>query len=283
MSRPKNIAASIRNRLLDENKRRGADFDSILVRFAVERVLARLSRSPFANRFVLKGAMLFAIWSGNTHRPTRDMDLLGFGSSDAGEIREIFRQILHLDSEDDGLVFDPDSVSAQPIRALDGYGGLEVTFQASLDRARISVRVDIGFGDVITPGPETTEFPSLLSDFSAPVIRAYPVYTAFAEKLEATVRLGEANGRMKDFFDLWFIAKNLELDPSQLKAALQANFARRGTAFSRETVLAIFTPAFASLKDRTWRQFLARNQLHEPEGSLELLLARLREYLEARL
>ena len=280
MSPPKNIAASVRQRLLDESKRRGADFDSILVRFAVERILARLSRSEFADRFVLKGAMLFAIWKGNAHRPTRDMDLLGFGNNDADEMLEVFRSVLKMADENDGLVFDPKSLSVAPIRAVDAYGGLEVRFVGSLDRARINVQIDIGFGDVITPGPEIVEFPNLLPDFKAPKIRAYPVYTVFAEKLEAAVRLGEGNGRMKDFFDLWFVSREFNLDRDSLRTAIEATFARRGTKLSREAVLRVLSPVFAALKAPMWKQFLSRNRLPEPAGSFEQLLSDVRSFVD---
>jgi hypothetical protein len=280
MTRPaKNIAASVRQRLLDESKRRGADFDAILVRFAGERILSRLSRSSYAGRFVLKGAMLFAIWGGNTHRPTRDMDLLGFGSSDADEIAGVFRELLKMDAENDGLVFNPASLSVGSIRALDGYGGLVVKFVASLDRARIGVRIDIGFGDVITPEPDTVSFPNLLPDFDAPKIRAYPVYTVFAEKFEATIRLGDGNGRMKDFFDLWYLTEKFTLEPAQLRTAIAATFERRGTALPSSADLRPFTPEFAALKGKSWKQFLDRNRLPEPAGSFAALLAHLRSYL----
>lgn len=276
---PKNIAASVRQRLLEESKRRNSDFDAILVRFAVERVLFRLSQSRHANRFVLKGAMLFAIWGDNTHRPTRDMDLLGFGSSDADEVAVMFRELLALDVGDDGLVFDQDSLSVGPIRALDGYGGLVVKFLASLDRARISVQIDIGYGDVITPAPETVDFPNLLPDFEAPRIRAYPAYTVFAEKFEATIRLGDANGRMKDFFDLWFLTKKFTLDPETLRAAIAATFERRGTVLPPKVSLRPFTPEFAQLKGTAWKQFLSRNGIPEPEGNFAQMLSHLQAYL----
>lgn len=276
---PKNIAASVRQRLLEESKRRGTDFDAILVRFAVERILSRLSQSRFADRFVLKGAMLFAIWASDAHRPTRDMDLLGFGSSDAEEIKGIFRELLTIEAQSDGLVFDLPSLSVGPIRALDGYGGLEVRFLAELDRARISVQIDIGFGDVITPEPEIAVFPNLLPDFEAPHIRAYPIYTVFAEKLEATIRLGDANGRMKDFFDLWYLTAKFSFDPDQLRAAISATFKHRGTAVPPLKSLRPFSPEFAILKDKAWKQFLARNRISEPRGSFAELLAFLKSYL----
>jgi len=284
MTRPtKNIAASIRQRLLDESKRRGMDFDAILVRFAVERILSRLSRSHYADRFVLKGAMLFAIWGGNTHRPTRDMDLLGFGSSDAKEVAGIFRKLLAMDGQEDGLLFDTPSISVGPIRAIDGYGGLEVKLLAELDRARITIQIDIGYGDVITPAPDFAQFPSLLPSFDAPRIRAYPIYTVFAEKFEATIRLGDTNGRMKDFFDLWYLTEKFSFDPVLLRAAITATFRRRGTKMPSRGSLRQFSAEFAALKVASWQQFLNRNRIPEPMGSFDSLLTHLRSFLASNL
>ena len=279
MSAARNIAASVRQRLLDESKRRGVDFGLTLSRFAVERILSRLSRSPHADRFVLKGAMLFAVWSGETHSPTRDMDLLGFGSNDIPEIEGVFREVLGISVENDGLEFDVSSLTVGKIRAVDAYGGLEVRFLTHLDRARISVQIDIGFGDVITPGPEQVDFPALLPDFQSPRIRAYPVYTVFAEKLEAAIRLGDANGRMKDFYDLWFLTTKSTLDEVELANAIKATFERRGTELPHPNNLRPFSSEFAALKAKTWSQFLSRNGISEPMETLDALLDHLRRYI----
>ena len=152
------------------------------MRYAIERLLYRLSTSTYADRFLLKGAMLFVIWKETIHRPTRDLDLLGYGSDDLGELENIFREICSSKVEPDGLVFLPDTVHAETIRDQAAYGGTRVTMQARLIKTRIYVQVDIGFGDVVTPGPEETSFPVLL-DFPAPQLRAYPIYTVVAEKI----------------------------------------------------------------------------------------------------
>jgi len=276
-SKPTNIAASVRQRLSQIAATQGVDFDAILVRFAIERLLARLSQSPHANRFVLKGAMLFAVWNAFDHRPTRDADLLGFGSSDMEDIQSVFAELLAMQAED-GLVFDADTLSVGPIRAVDAYGGLEVKFLAWLGGARISVHIDIGFGDVITPAADEVLFPNLLPDFPAPHIRAYPVYTAMAEKIEAAVRLDATNTRMKDFFDLWFMSSRFEIDTQLLKKAVHATCERRGTTLPPATPHA-FTPAFATQKEQAWKQFLKRNNLSEPCGSFGELIGKLSDKL----
>ena len=255
----RNLPASVRQRLLNLSQRRKEPFDLVLVRYGVERLLYRLSRSRHAEKFVLKGAMLFAIWSDGTHRPTRDADLLGFGPSDNEELKAIFTELCGLETEPDGLLFLPESVAATAIREEAAYPGTRITLEAWLENARIPVQVDIGFGDIVTPAPEDVTFPTLL-DFPAPHLRAYPIYTVVAEKLEATVRLGEANTRMKDFFDLWFVSERFPFDGGLLKDAVTRTFARRETALPKMQPVAL-SSEFAGLKADSWAAFIRRNGL----------------------
>jgi predicted nucleotidyltransferase component of viral defense system len=183
-------------RLLNQAKSRGEDFNFVLLRYGTERLLYRLSVSPYAGEFILKGASLFLVWKGQTYRVTKDTDLLGFGSADPDRISAVFKNICRIPCEEDGMMFMPDTVGAIPIREEQEYDGIRVTLTGMLHRARISLQVDIGFGDVVTPAPERIEFPTLL-DAPAPRLRAYSRYTMVAEKLEAMVRLGMANSRMK--------------------------------------------------------------------------------------
>jgi hypothetical protein len=169
-------------------------FDLVLVRYGIERLLYRLSLSPHGGRFVLKGAMLFAVWSETMHRPTRDVDLLGFGSADQEQLRGVFVALCGMSVEPDGLSFLPDTVRAESIRDEEAYPGTRITLEARLEQARIPLQADIGFGDAVTPAPEAIEFPTLL-DSPAPRLRAYPLCTVVAEKIEALVRLGAANTR----------------------------------------------------------------------------------------
>ncbi len=264
----RNLPASVRQRLLNLSKERKEPFDLVLVRYGSERLLYRLSRSPHAEKFLLKGAMLFAIWSDGTHRPTRDVDLLGFGPSDADELKTIFTELCRLETEPDGLTFLPESVAAAPIREEAAYPGMRVTLEARLENARIPVQVDIGFGDVVTPEPDEVEFPALL-DFPAPHLRAYPIYTVVAEKLEAGVRLGEANTRMKDSFDLWFLSRQFSFEGELLKDAITRTFARREMPLPVIVPVAL-TPKFATLKATPWNVFLRRNALAPVEMAATL-------------
>jgi hypothetical protein len=272
-----NLAASILARLLTLAKQRGDDYSLLLNRFGMERLLARVSTSPHADRFLLKGALLFALWYDTPHRPTRDADLLGFGPDDVASLIATFREIAALDLGD-GIVFDPDSVKASAIREDNTYGGTRIMLVGRIGLARCALQVDVGFGDAVTPAPQMVAYPTLLGEFPAPVLRVYPVYTVIAEKYQAMVMLGQANSRMKDFYDLSVIAQRTELDGATLAAAIAATFARRQTALPTERPLAL-TQAFSedTAKQRQWQAFLNKNRiaaasLTDTVGLLDTLL-----------
>lgn len=255
------LSASILARLLALAKQRGDDYSLLLNRFGMERLLARVSASPHADRFLLKGALLFALWYDTPHRPTRDADLLGFGPDDEVNLIATFRDIASMDLGD-GIVFDPDSAKADAIREDNTYGGTRITLVARIGSARCTLQIDVGFGDAVTPGPQTVAYPTLLGDFPAPMLRVYPVYTVIAEKYQAMVMLGQVNSRMKDFFDLAVIARRTELDGATLAAAIAATFARRQTILPTERPLAL-TQHFSEdiTKRRQWQAFLSKNRI----------------------
>lgn len=272
-----NLSASILARLLALAKQRGDDYNLLLNRFGMERLLARLSVSPHAERFLLKGALLFALWYDSPHRPTRDADLLGFGPDDEAGLVATFREVAALDLGD-AIVFDPASVKAQAIREDNSYGGTRITMVARIGSARCALQVDVGFGDAVTPGPQTSVFPTLLDDFVAPTLRVYPVYTVIAEKYHAMVMLGQANSRMKDFYDLQVIASRTELDGATLAAAIAATFVRRQTPLPTERPLAL-TPQFSNdaAKQRQWQAFVNKSRI--ATGSLANAVALLDDLL----
>ena len=256
-----NLSASILARLLTLAKQRGDDYNLLLNRFALERLLLRVSTSPHANHFLLKGALLFALWYDDPHRPTRDADLLGFGPDDEANLIATFRDIAAMDMGD-GIMFDPESVKANAIREDNSYGGTRITLVARIGSARCALQIDVGFGDVVTPEPQTVFYPTLLSDFQVPTLRVCPVYTVIAEKYQAMVMLGQANSRMKDFYDLAVIARRTELDGATLAAAIAATFARRQTPLPTERPLALtseFSEGPAQL--RQWQAFLNKNRI----------------------
>ncbi|MBA4113105.1 MAG: hypothetical protein C0492_07075 [Verminephrobacter sp.] len=256
-----NLPASILARLLALARQRGDDYSLLLNRFAMERLLARVSTSPYADRFLLKGALLFALWYDTPHRPTRDADLLGFGPDDEVNLIATFREVGAMELGD-GILFDPQSVQAQAIREDNTYGGTRISLVARIGSARCALQIDVGFGDAVTPGPQTVAYPTLLIDFKAPTLRVYPVYTVIAEKYQAMVMLGRTNSRMKDFFDLAGIAQRTELDGATLAVAIAATFARRTTALPTERPMAL-TKEFSedAAKLRQWQAFLNKNRI----------------------
>lgn len=259
-----NIGASARQRLLNIARERGEDFQQILVRYALERLLYRLAQSSHREHFVLKGALLFRLWFDLDQRPTRDADFLGFGESEPEHCVAVFRDIVaaQAGSEDDGVVFDPGSVRAEAIRKEAGYPGVRVSMKATLDGARIPVQCDIGFGDAITPAPTQQAYPTLL-DMAPPVLAVYPLETVVAEKLEALVKLAGFNTRLKDYFDLWILMRYENVDRALLPEAIRATFARRKTAFP-QTVPVGLSPEFSAEKQVMWQAFLSRSGLTAP-------------------
>jgi predicted nucleotidyltransferase component of viral defense system len=246
----------------------------------VERLLYRLSESEHADKFVLKGAMLFPLWMDVPHRPTRDLDLLGYGDSSSEQIRELFQEICAIEVEPDGLKFNADSVTAEEIREDQEYQGQRVRLEARLGNARIRLQVDIGFGDVVIPDVEEVEYETLLPDFPAPRIRAYTRETVIAEKLQAMVALGMINSRMKDFYDLWMLSKRFPFAGMKLVKAIRATFEVRKTTIPNETPTA-FSDEFTmdSVKVGQWRGFLDRSRLEEAPAELSQAVEDLRAFL----
>ncbi len=259
--RRRNLAASVRHRLLSQARANREEFQFVLIRYALERLLYRLSRSPYHDQFVVKGAMLFRLWSSQIHRPTKDLDLLGYGEQSVARFEQIFRALCAQEVEDDGLVFDAASVWGEQIREDQHYEGLRIHCVARLERARTSLQIDIGFGDAITPAPVAIEFPTLL-EFSAPTLQVYPRETVVAEKYQAMVALGIANSRMKDFYDLWFLAHHFSFAGTILTNAIRATFERRRANLPAETPLA-WTPAFHDddVKNQQWQAFVRKSRL----------------------
>jgi hypothetical protein len=274
----KNLSASVKARLQNEAAARGEDFNLLLLRYGIERLLFRLSQSPHADRFLVKGAMLFVVWDEKTHRPTRDLDLLGFGPSETADLRKVFREVLETAVVDDGLVFEPDSVRAEEIREEHAYGGVRVRLMAKLGTAEMPVQIDVGIGDTVTPAPEMVTFPTLL-DFPAPQIRTYPVYTVVAEKYEAVAKLGLANTRMKDFHDLWFLTRRFPLDGPTLRQAIEATFARRGTVLPTWPEPLSDAIANAPAKQTQWAAFIRRNGLTGLPDQFAEVVVSVRKYL----
>lgn len=277
--RPKNVAASVRARLLKIARENEEDFQLVLIRFALERMLFRLSKSEYANDFVLKGAILFQIWSGESHRPTRDVDLLGYGDPSVDRFTSIFQSLAELDVADDGIRFDTSSIQVQTMKEEEEYQGIRVKLNAFLESARIPIQVDIGFGDAITPAPSTIEYPAIL-EFEAPVISVYPRETVVAEKFQAMIMLGISNSRMKDFYDIWKLAGDFEFKGEILSKAIAATFSRRTTDVPKFPPLAL-TSEFSedSQKAAQWKAFCKKTGLDVSELELPDIVNELNRFL----
>jgi predicted nucleotidyltransferase component of viral defense system len=279
---PKNVAASVRSRLMNRARQDEQEFQLVLTRYALERLIFRLSMSPYAEKFILKGATLFYVWNptARAYRPTRDLDFLMHGENSVEILETIFRKVVQTEVSPDGLVFDPESVKAAPIREDNRYGGLRVNLMALLEKARITLQIDIGFGDKITPGPEQIVFPSLLGQ-ETPHLSAYPKETVIAEKLEAMISLGEANSRMKDFYDIHFLSRHYPFDGNILSQAIAATFTGRGTAIPTGEIYPL-TSAFSrdSARQRLWAGFLKRLGLKEVETSFEVVVQQIAVFVQ---
>ena len=276
----KNPAASIHARLAQRRTKTGEDYNVLLVRFTLERLLYRLSRSSHREQFVLKGAMLFALWEPEMHRATRDLDLLGFGQSTPERLADIFRELCNLEVEADGVVFDPRSVACEDIRAQDEYAGIRVKLRATVGKAVVPLQVDVGFGDALPVAPEEITFPVMLG-MAAPKLRAYSRETVVAEKLEAIVKLGMLNSRFKDYFDLHYLAQKFPFDGVLLAKSIAGTFARRSTAFPAGLPAGL-TPMFGTdpAKVHGWQAFWRKTGPKAAAPTLEAVIQLLIEFLE---
>ncbi|QQR89557.1 MAG: nucleotidyl transferase AbiEii/AbiGii toxin family protein [Myxococcales bacterium] len=274
----KNMAASVHAKLLNEARAKGRPFQELLQFYGLERFLYRLAKSKYGDTFVLKGALLLHVWNAPITRPTRDIDLLGFASNSLDAVRDVFKGICDTDVEPDGLQFPSEEVRAGRIKEDARYEGVRVTFAGFLSRSRIPVQVDIGFSDVITPKPSFNAYPTLLQ-MSAPTLKMYPKETVVAEKFEAMVQLGEINSRMKDFFDLWLLARTFNFDGSLLSDAVRKTFAHRGTKIDLDPVG--LSSEFVNNEDtkKKWAAFVKRIQVNDAPSSLSEATPMLRAFL----
>jgi predicted nucleotidyltransferase component of viral defense system len=237
-SKTKNIAASVHAKLLNVARERSLQFNLILPRYGVERLLYRLSRSPYSERFVLKGAMLFALWSSIPHRSTKDLDLLGYGDTTLEALAQVFKALCITSVEDDGLVFDPSSVDAHEIKSHNEYVGARITLMAQLGAARIPLQIDIGTGDAVIPPAQEVTYPTLLEQ-PAPRVKAYRMESVIAEKMHAMAQHGMQNTRMKDYYDLYYLQQNFDFLYAPCREAIVATFTRRRDSVPRHLPLGL--------------------------------------------
>jgi len=279
-----NFAASVRARLLHDTQRKRGNFQLVLRRYLVERFLYRLGQSKHREHFVLKGAMLFVLWDASIDRPTKDLDLAGFWTNDAGSLLTVIREILAIPCPEDGVTFVSDSVTAEPIRHKTEYHGFRLRVIGELAAARISLQIDVGFGDAIEPPAVFETYPVVL-DAPAPRIRAYPREAAIAEKLHAMVSLGLENSRVKDFYDVYLLSSRFAFTGDRIAAAITATFTRRKTLKLEPWPVALTAGFYEdATRDEQWRRFLQRTKLAaDAPGNFELVGERIRAFLDAPL
>ena len=256
----KNVPASIHRRLLNKARESGRPFNELLQYFAMERFLYRLTRSRHANAFILKGGLMLTVWKAPSSRPTMDIDLLGRTANDVSTLVAIFRELCEQDVEPDGLAFDASSVTGEVITENAEYEGVRIRCRGSLGPAQVTLQIDVAFGDVIVPQPEFNDWPTIL-DLPAPRLRGYSRESTIAEKLEAMVRFGVVNSRLKDFFDIWFLSRQFDFDGETLSAAIRATFASRQSTIPALPVGLSTIFGEDQARARQWREFVRRNRL----------------------
>lgn len=256
----KNIAASVHQRLLDKARESERPFNELFQYYAIERFLYRFSKSSYAESFILKGALMLIVWESPISRPTMDIDMLGKVENSVDAIVSMVREVCLQKVDPDGIVFDPKSIRGERITEDADYEGVRVRFRGSLATARITIQLDVGFGDIVIPPPELTTYPIIL-DYPAPQIRGYSKESAIAEKFEAMVKLGIMNSRMKDFWDLWLLSRQFNFDGKTLAEAIIKTFSSRHTAIPADPIA--FTPAFMrdARKDAQWKAFLRKSRM----------------------
>ncbi|MBM3739612.1 MAG: nucleotidyl transferase AbiEii/AbiGii toxin family protein [Acidobacteria bacterium] len=275
-----NTAASVRARLLNASKQSGEDFQSVLVRYVIERFLYRLGKSQHCDAFLLKGAMLFVLWRGNPHRPTKDLDLLGFGDPTPEQVAKRIADIAGVPC-DDGVVFDSGTIEIERIKEDADYEAVRIRLLARLEQAKVRIQIDVGFGDAVMMAPSLSTFPTIIDRVATPVLRVYPPEAVVAEKLQAMVVLDIRNSRMKDFFDLWVLARTRAFQLVPLSAAIRATFDRRNTLVPDRIPFAL-TDSFLldAGKVQQWTGFVKRLRLDPAMPSLAVVGNEIARFLD---
>lgn len=275
----KNTAASVHQRLLNKAKESSRPFNELLQYFAMERFIYRLSKSPHSKRFILKGALMFSVWSEQTSRPTKDIDLLGRIENSLEVIVSAMKEACAMNVEEDGMSFYVETVTAARISEDAEYEGVRVRFQGGLGNARVSLQMDIGFGDVVIPSPQRVEYPVLLN-FPAPEVDGYTMESTIAEKFQAMVKLGVLNSRMKDFYDIWLLSSMFDFRGETLAEAVEKTFENRQTQISIEP--AVFSPSFADDGDKRiqWRGFIKKAKLNNAPETFREVVTAIKTFIE---
>jgi len=273
-----NISASVHQRLLNKARELGRPFNELLQYFSIERFIYRLSKTPHAPKFILKGALMFTTWNIQTTRTTKDIDLLGRLENSVEAITEATKDICNQKVEPDGMSFDADSVVSIPIIEDAIYEGIRVNIRGNLGKSRVSLQLDIGFGDVVFPSESSVTFPTIL-DFPAPKLKGYSRESIIAEKFQAMIKLGELNSRMKDFYDIWLLSKQFDFDSHVLVEAINKTFKARRTDIPSKP--SVFKKSFAKdkMRETQWRAFLRKTVLVDTSQSFHEIITESKLFL----
>ncbi|MBN1909121.1 MAG: nucleotidyl transferase AbiEii/AbiGii toxin family protein [Pirellulales bacterium] len=274
----KDVAASVRARLLANAKKTGRPFQEVLQYFAMERFLFRLSVSPHAERLVLKGGLMLTAWRAPSTRPTKDIDLLARMPNDVESVVDVVRDICTQKAEPDGLLFDINSIEGRVIKEDADYEGVRVSFLGYLQNARVNMQIDMGFGDVVVPEAMLLDYPTIL-DHTPPRLSGYSRETTIAEKFEAMVKLGQINSRIRDFFDLWLLLRQFDFEGELLARAIRETFANRGTTINPVPVA--WTAEFAGdpSKIRQWTGFLKKSRIDFAPVALQEVVDEIADFI----
>lgn len=256
----KNISASILARLRNQANEMNRPFAEVLQYYAMERFLYRLSKTGYADKFILKGGLLFYVWNLPLRRPTRDIDFRGYVSGNRATLLKIMDEVIQVSAPEDGLVLDSQSVSVEETQIDADYQGIRVKLTALLERTRIPIQIDIGFSDELASKAEPIEYPNILSDLKTVRMKGYPKEAVVAEKFHAMIRHGDLNSRMKDYYDLWLILETFEFDGGSLQKAIETTFRRRDTEIPNECPVSL-SADFAHASQTRWKNFLSKMEL----------------------
>ena len=273
----KNIAASVRQRLLNKARSDSRPFQELVQYYAMERFLYRLSRSQHANSFILKGALMLRIWKAPQIRPTMDIDMLGRASNKESDLISNVIDIISVDVDPDGLSFFPENITAERITDDAEYQGIRIRFPAMLDTIKLNIQLDIGFGDIIHPDPEELELPSMLG-FTPPRLLCYSRESAIAEKFEAMLKLRELNSRMKDFYDIWLLSRHFGFEGETLSEAIRLTLEQRGTELPDEVVA--FSNEFVAAKQTQWNAFREKLEQDHVPAKFEGIVNKVKEFID---
>ncbi|MBU0477019.1 nucleotidyl transferase AbiEii/AbiGii toxin family protein [bacterium] len=275
----KNIEASIKAQLQNKAKETNRPFSEVLQYYGMERFLYRFSQSKYADKFILKGALMFTVWQVPERRATLDIDFAANYDNQIEAIEKVIKDVCKVSVTPDGLIFDVSTVKGQKIKEDADYEGVRVKFKGFLERSRISMQIDAGFGDIIYPKPKVIEYPTIL-DFPKPKLKGYPAESVVSEKFEAMVKLGLLNSRMKDFHDIWLMMRQFDFNGSKLTEALKRTFEHRKTS------LPVDRPLFAeeiydekSDRQMLWKAFLIKGQIKHAPEKLSVTAKAIEEFL----